>query len=357
MPSVNEALRDRAIEHAILIQRYGTGLADKIVRLLNTADADILAKLASRLAAIEERGLDIGPKTNARLQAMLDEVRALNGAIYSQLHDELSGELTEFSTNEAGFQKAALDSSLAVSLETKLPSAARLRAIVEETPMEGRLLKSWTDGMEQGRIDRISAAIRQGMLQGENTDKIVARIRGTKAARYSDGVLDISRRSAQSIVRTSVTHVSNVAAQHTWKANEHLVKGWQFVSTLDSRTTITCASLSGQVFSIGEGPIPPRHIRCRSITVAVTKSFRELDLDRDEYPAGTRASMDGQVAGDTTFSDWLSKKGQATQDSILGTTRADLFRSGKLDLQQFIKNDGTVLTLDQLKKKYPGLLG
>lgn len=356
MPSVNEALADRAIEHAILIQRYGTGLADKIVRLLNSADADILAKLASRLAAIEERGFDIGPKTTARLNAILEEVRVLNAAIYAQLHDELIGDLSEFSTNEAGFQKAALDSSLAVSLETKLPAPARLRAIVEETPMEGRLLKSWTTGMEQGRIDRISAAVRQGMLQGENTDKIVARIRGTKAARYSDGVLDISRRSAQAIVRTSVTHVSNVAAQHTWKANGHLVKGWQFVSTLDSRTTITCAGLSGQVFPIGEGPIPPRHIRCRSITVAVTKSFRELGVDKDDLSPAQRASMDGQVAGDTTFSDWLTKKGQATQDRILGPTRAELFRAGKLDLQQFIKNDGTVLTLDQLKKRYPGLV-
>jgi SPP1 gp7 family putative phage head morphogenesis protein len=356
MATANEALRDRAIRHAIELGRYGKGLSERIVSLLNSADTDILEKLAGRLASIEERGMDIGPKSTARLNKLLAELRALNGAIYDQVHYQLAYELTDFAQVEAAFQKGALDASIIASVETTLPAPAMLRTIVEEAPMEGRLLASWTEGMAQGRIDRISQAIRLGLVQGENTDKIVARIRGTKANRYTDGVLDISRRSADAIVRTATTHVSNQAAQRTWKANAHVVKGWQFVSTLDSRTTITCASLSGQVFPIGEGPIPPRHVRCRSISVAVTKSFRELDVDRNEATPSERASMDGQVAGDTTFSKWLTDKGEATQDTILGPTRAQMWRDGKLNLHDFIKSDGTVLTLDQLKARHRGIL-
>ncbi len=357
MGTVNEALRDRAIRHAIELGRYGAGVSQRIVALLNSADADILDKLAGRLASIEERGMDMGPKTTARLNAMLAEIGALNRAIYEQVHEQLGDELTDFADAEAAFQKAALDTSLTVSLEAKLPAAARLRAIVEEAPMEGRLLANWVEGMTQGRADRINQAVRLGMVQGEGTDVIVRRIKGTKAARYSDGVLDISRRSAQSIVRTAVNHVSNQAAQQTWKANDHLVKGWQFVSTLDSRTTVTCAALSGSIHPIGEGPIPPRHIRRRSISVAVTKSFRELGVDRDETTPQQRASMDGQVAGDTTFAKWLTDKGPETQTGILGATRAQMWRDGKLNLQDFIKADGTVLTLDQLKLRYGSILG
>ncbi len=356
MPSVNEALRDRAIQHAVMILRYGTGVADKIVRLLNSADEEILEKLGARLAAIEERGFDIGKASTARLNRMLDEIGALNGAIYEQVAEALTDELVEFSAAEAGFQKNTLVASVGADLETTLPAAARLRAIVTEAPMEGRLLGSWTKGMEAGRIDRITQAVRLGMVQGESTDKIVARIRGTKTARYEDGVLQISRRSAQAIVRTSVNHVSNVAAQTTWKENDHLVKGWQYLATLDSRTTIKCAGLSGQVFPIGEGPVPPGHVNCRSLSIPVTKSFREIGVDKDELPKGKRASMDGQVSGDTTFSKWLTMKGTDMQDKVLGKTRAELFRSGKLDLADFIKSDGTVLTLDQLKSKYPSIL-
>lgn len=354
--SVNEALRDRAIRHAIELGRYGNGLSDKLVRLLNSADAEMVEKLAGGLANIEGRGAFMTKAERARLEKLLKEIRALNAAIYGQVGDELTDELNDLAIAEAGFQRAALVTSIGADLSIVLPAPARLRAIVEETPMDGHLLANWLDGAERGRIDRVSAAIRQGMLQGETTDQLVRRIRGTKAGGYRDGVLEISRRSAQSMVRTAVSHVSNTAAQHTWKANAHVVKGWQFLATLDSRTTPICGSLDGQTFEIGEGPIPPRHIRCRSISVAVTKSFNELGVEREELPKGKRASMDGQVAGTTRFKDWLRDKGPEVQESVLGKTRADLFRSGKVDLEQFIRNDGNLLTLEELRKRYGSVL-
>ncbi len=43
--SVNEQLQDRAIRHAVALQRYGKGLSDKLVRLLNSADKDIVETL------------------------------------------------------------------------------------------------------------------------------------------------------------------------------------------------------------------------------------------------------------------------------------------------------------------------
>lgn len=235
-------------------------------------------------------------------------------------------------------------------------SPDRMDAMVWAVTIQGSLLSSWVEGMSSGRITRIEQQIRLGMVASETTDQIVSRIRGTKALQYRDGIMDVSRRSAQSMVRTAVSHVSNVASQETWKANAHIVKGWQFLATLDGRTTVTCAGLSGQFFPIGEGPIPPRHIRCRSVSVPVTKSFKELGVDADELSKGTRASMDGQVAADTTFADFLKRKGDSFQDQVLGKTRADLWRNGKLDLADFIKSDGTVLTLEQLRKSYPGLL-
>jgi len=355
--SVNDELQDRAIRHALALNGYANGLSDKIVRLLNRADADLVDKLAARLVAIKERGFDTGPKTTERLCKLLDEIRLINSAVYDGIASTLVDELGEFSASEAGFQKASIDTTLGISLDTKLPTPVRLRAIVTETPIQGNLLGSWVEGISSGRVQRIEQQIRLGMAGSETTDQIVARIRGTKALQYRDGVLDISRRSAQSMVRTAVSHVSNVAAQDTWKANAHIVKGWQFLATLDGRTTITCAGLSGQFFPLGEGPIPPRHIRCRSVSVPVTKSFRELGLDADELPKGKRASMDGQVAADTTFADFLKRKGDAFQDQVLGKSRAQMWRDGKLDLADFIKTDGTVLTLEQLRQKYGDLLG
>jgi len=350
--SVNQELQDRAVQHAINIRRYGNGLAEKIVALLDSVDEDLTAKLAAALANVDERGIALPKTAQKRITQLLDELRALNAAIYLEVADTLSDELTGLAKVEAAHQTAAITAALPVSYATAIPTANRLKAIIETSPMEGALLSSWTKGMEQGRIDRIEAAIRKGLVQGLGTDDIVRSIRGTKKLKYQDGILEISRRSARSIVRTATTHVSNVAAQQTWKENEKVVKGWQFLSTLDSRTTITCAALSGQVFPIGEGPIPPRHIGCRSVSIAVTKSWREMGFDSDELSPSERSSMDGQVAGDITFAEWLKKKGEDTQNTILGPTRASLFRDGQLSLSDFIKNDGTVLTLEQLRKQY-----
>jgi len=354
--SANEELQDRAIRHALVLNSYGRGLSDKIIRLLNSADQDIVEKLAARLVSIKERGFDTGPNTTERLEKLLEEIRAINGAVYARIHDALVDELTDFGASEAAFQKASIDTALGVELGTGLPAAARLKAIVTETPIQGTLLKPWIEAMDAKRLAAMEREVRLGLVASESTDQIVARIRGTKAGNYADGLLNKSRYSCQSMVRTAVNHVSNVTAQETWKANAHIVKGWQFLATLDGRTSTTCAGLSGQSFPIGEGPIPPRHPRCRSVSVPVTKSFRELGVDAKELPKGTRASMDGQVAADTTFADFLKRKGERMQNQILGPTRAQLWRDGKLKLEDFINADGSVLTLDELRKLYPALL-
>lgn len=351
MASVNEQLQDMAIRHAIDAQKYSLGLAAQIVALLNSADDDLTEKLAARLVKITERGYDTGPATTKRLQALLADLRAINAKVYAKVADALVDGLSDFAEVEADYQATALNKALPIEVAATVPAPTLLRTLVTTSPMEGHLLKHWTDGMEAGRMARIEQEIRKGMVEGQGTDAIVRRIMGTKANRYTDGVLEISRRSAQSVVRTATGHVSNVAAQETWKANSNVIKGWQFLATFDSRTTVTCAGLSGQVFPLGEGPMPPRHINCRSHSLPVTKSYREMDLDKDDLPVGDRSSMDGQVAGDMTFSDWLKKKGEATQNEILGATRAKMFRDGKLTLQQMIAGDGTALTLEQLRKR------
>jgi SPP1 gp7 family putative phage head morphogenesis protein len=355
--NVNSVLRDRAIRHALALGRYSKGLSDRLIALLDSQDTAIVERLASGLASIEERGGDLNRSSWARLSAILDDVRVLNSAIYERMGSELRDELEQFSASEASFQHASITTAIPVEVAVSAPSAIRLRAIVTESPMQGRLLSEYLGEMEANRVSRITTALRQGMIDGETTDQLVRRIRGTKAARYTDGILDISRRSANSIVRTAVNHVSNAAAQETWKAAGNVVSKWQFLATLDTRTTTTCAGLDGTTWDVGQGPIPPRHIRCRSITVAVTKTFREMGIDADELSPAKRASMDGQVAGGTPFDGWLKSKDAATQDKVLGKTRAEWFRDGKLDLADFIKEDGQVLTLEALRKAHRDILG
>lgn len=353
---VNEKLLDMMVRHSLDLQRHGNQLARDIVALLDSVEASIVERIAARVATIEQRGYDLGPASTKRLNKLLDDVRAINEGVYHKAEKLLADELGSLAVAEAEFHSQALAKALPIEIAATVPAPALLRSLVTTAPLNGAPLAEWVATLEQGATNRINAAIREGIVRGDSTDKIVRSIRGTRAGGYKDGVYQISRRSATQKVRTATNHVSNVARQQTW-ANSSVVKGWSFHAVMDLRTSSPCIANSGKLFAVGEGPIPPLHLNCRSQAVPVTKSYRELGLDKDELPPGTQATMDGQIPGDVTFESWLKKKGEAAQNELLGPTRAQWFREGKLTLSDLVSKDNRTLTLDELRKRYPGLLG
>ena len=83
------------------------------------------------------------------------------------------------------------------------------------------------------------------------------------------------------------------------------------------------------------------------------RARRALDIDLPEVvvKGRTRASKDGPVSADLTFSDWLRGQPESVQNQILGATRAKLFRANQIDVDRFTNNKGVVLSLDALRKK------
>ena len=123
----------------------------------------------------------------------------------------------------------------------------------------------------------------------------------------------------------------------------------------------TCGALDGKRWTTDGKPInhsmvyqiPPKHFRCRCSMVPVLKTWAELGINMDELPDGTRASMEGQV-NDKDFESWLKRKTEsdpAFADRTLGKGRAELWRNGKITMDQMISG-GQPLTLSELRKKY-----
>jgi hypothetical protein len=52
-----------------------------------------------------------------------------------------------------------------------------------------------------------------------------------------------------------------------------------------------------------------------------------------------------------TYNDWLQRQKEGIQDQVLGKTRAQLFRDGKVDIDKFTNNRGRLLTLPELSKR------
>jgi hypothetical protein len=52
-----------------------------------------------------------------------------------------------------------------------------------------------------------------------------------------------------------------------------------------------------------------------------------------------------------SYGEWLRSQGNGIQDSILGATRADLWRRGRMTLADAVDADGRTLSLEELAKR------
>ena len=169
---------------------------------------------------------------------------------------------------------------------------------------------------------------------------------------------DFKDNRIDALVKTAVSTVVNNTRLETYKENESIFKGYQHQSVIDFRTTFICAERDNKQWDLELKPIghklpfkqTPLHYKCRSIILPLTKSYRELGLDIDEIPIGTRSSLNGYVPANTSFSQWFDKQSKANQEKYLGKGRYQLYKDGKITLSDLVSQKGSILTIEELRK-------
>jgi SPP1 gp7 family putative phage head morphogenesis protein len=340
--TANDELLNKEIGHAIDLLGYSNSVSRNIIKLLNRADNDLFDKLTAELNKVTP-----SPEKINRINALLKSVNNLNSQTYSQVSDQLTLDLQKFTSAEVTYQQNLIANAQPLKVLPIAPEAVYSAAMA--LPFQGKLLGEFMSGLELQKATLIKDAVRIGFIESQTTGEIVNRIRGTRALKYTDGIINITRNNAESVVLTAIAHHANVAQTKVYEANEDIIKGYRYTATLDTRTTELCASRDGKFYKLGDKkPALPAHFRCRSRYVAVLKSFKEMGLDVT-LPESTRASLDGQVPAKTSYQDWLRKQPVDRQNEILGVTKANIFREGALQLDKFVSPAGHVYTLDELK--------
>lgn len=359
MPTANEHLQSLTIAHATYLERYKRREVQEIVALLNDElEPAVVAALESRLERIAARGFDTGLHTTARLIALKEAIDAEIAAFTKTAQKMLRADLLRLAKSEAQWQVAALEKAvpsevtLAARINYTMPAPETLRAIVNEGPINGALLKDWFKNVEDNAKRAVTKAVNVGLAQGETTAQIVARVRGTKALEFADGAMQGTRRDVQNIVGSSIAHTSNQAHRAAARSNADILKGEKYSATLDTKTCRVCAGLDGKVFGIDEGPEPPMHPGpCRCYRLPVMKSWEELGIKGPKLPVGTRASMDGQVPADLTFGDWLKQQPVGRVQDVLGSKEAArAFLAGEVSITDFSTKMGRPLSWKQVVK-------
>lgn len=240
----NERLLDASIGHAVDIQTYGTTLVRRVIALLNRVDPDLVAQVVRARESLPEDSFTV-----QRLDALLASVRRLNNQSYQQAYGLVERELEELADLEVTWQTAQIAQAPGVAMAAV--DSDQVAAAALSRPFQGRLLREWMSGLEAEKAATIRDAIRIGYIEGQTTDQIVRRIRGTKSAGYADGLLEINRKNAQSIVLTAVNHTANFAANAVYEANADVIKAVKYSAVLDARTTALCFVDSTEVVSVG----------------------------------------------------------------------------------------------------------
>lgn len=382
--TVNEQLLDALIRHQTYLLRYSGNLRNRMLDMLARTEDDLGMLIRDRL----RNSVGLTSASNVkRLQALLEAVTTLRNGAWTDANTLLLDEMAQLGYQEPIYFNGIVQTVSPVLVESVLPPARQLKAIVTSRPFDGALLKDWAAGLAREDVRRIHGAIQLGMTAGEGSDAIAGRVIGTQALNGADGVLQMTRRQVEAITRTAVQHIANNARNDYMAENADVMLGEMYVATLDSRTTPVCRAHDGKVFKVGQGPRPPLHIACRSLRVAAldgdvlgnrpykastTKQLlREYTdekklprvTERVNLPRGSKGDYDawarkkvraltGTVPRSTNYQAWLKSQTQTFQNDTLGIAKAKLFRDGGLTLDKFVAANGSELTLSQLATKH-----
>lgn len=338
--NVSDKLLDLTIIRQLLLERVIAGQSAAVNKQLDA----IAAALQKQL-----KGKEFTEYQGKRLDKAIAELKAIVTVNEPNLSD--------LTTSEATFFR---DTMVSVGIDVVLPPVSAIETIAQNSLIQGATIGNWFSRLTESVRFDIERTIKNGVSLGQTNAQIAKEILGV--GDKGGQPIAKARRDAMAITRTAVQTVAKDARLASLEANANIIKAVQWVSTLDSRTSEICMARSGKTWSYPDfKPIghkipwnggPPAHWNCRSSFIPITKSFEELTGGKikDKVEPATRASMDGYVAADLTFDQFLKNKPPEFADKMLGNGRAELWRSGKITLNQLLDQRGNPLTLAQLKR-------
>jgi len=131
-----------------------------------------------------------------------------------------------------------------------------------------------------------------GLIKGENIDRMTERISRR---------LDVASSSARRLVRTETAYIYERATIESYQ--ECGIKQYEYMATLDYRTSPVCQELDGKVFDVKDAMpgknCPPMHPNCRSTTVC--------HFENDRVTARIAKDKSGkyyEVPSNMTYKEW-----------------------------------------------------
>lgn len=327
---------DAMTRHQVFLMRYAKGESNKAIKTLNRLRRDIQARLLQEPTEFQRN----------RLSVVLADIEQLWRQLSQDVTKQLELMVNEFAPTEAAFIKKINDKVTVADFA--LPTDAALVASVNLAPMKispnaraitiNEAIKQFSNKKTKQTIQLIT----DGVTLGDTTKQIADKVAGLTNT--------IQRRQLDAVVHTAVMHTSSIARNETYKHNDEVIDGWEWVATLDNKTSLVCAGNDGKVFPLNV-VLLPAHYNCRSADIPHIKDEYKIPGFDGDRPA---IGADGveHVGANKTYGGWLKTQPKEFIDEALGVERSKLFRSGKIKIDQFTDPTGRTYSLMELDRMY-----
>lgn len=243
----------------------------------------------------------------SRLTALQTTLTALATDPFMTLEDKGSVGLEEAYQKQYLSTRYEMDKAVGIGIDFTKPDTARARAVVSQ-PWLGKSFSQrvWSD--RDTLVAAIPGILMRGFITGESVDKVAQKLSSMVGSRLSN---------ARRLVQTEMGRVANAADIEVYK-DTGFVSAYEYLATLDDRTSEICQDLDGQVFQLSEAAhgvnLPPMHPYCRSTQIPF---FKEDEISaatkglEDRVARGTNGKT-YKVGKNTTYKQWIKERGLAS---------------------------------------------
>lgn len=330
MSTLNDRIFDRIIEHMTDVRLYEEGVQIQNRRIMKRHRFKLKDLLKTDIKA------DMTPEVKR---------------FAKELFAHKSGSLKEFSATQMDFHSDNLYKETRQFYKTTRPRTKQLLAEVTGPNIKGpRNLKKNVANISSGELVRMQTKVKAGLAKGMAHNDIVNEVLKTTK---------ITEHQAKTLTRTAITSTQSAALQKVTEQNKDIIEGYMFTAILDSRTSSICSHHNGKVYPLDDKRfLPPLHWNCRSTMIPVLKSKEAMlatdsnKIKKTELKKKDPSLLNGKPALRKSFSEWLRTQSFTVQKKLLnGESQANLFREGKLKVDQFITAQGKALSIQALRRR------
>lgn len=365
--NISDVFADEITKHSVNLVRVEEGIAREGKRVLIQMEKELISKLKDIAPTAPARE----PYRVRRMEKLLEQVQETIHSSYSNFKGVVTSELIDVAEYESEIFPRLFNNAIKADIVTTGLTRSAFKNIVKTELIQGEVAGEWFGRLAATTRQRVQDQLKIGILAGETTGDLVRRIRGRAVpgaprGTYAGGVMATTTREATAFIRTAVHEVAQRTRLDVINENSAVIKGIQALATLDTNTTDLCMSRAGRAWDLKTGaPLkgtnttisfpgaPPWHWQCRTNLIPITKTWEELGAktrSKIPEPEKMQASMNGQVAGELNYEQWLKTQPKGVQIKALGKGKYKLWKEGKIkSFRQLVDQSGRPLTIKEIQ--------